>query len=188
MQPAVGRSSGSLVERALGVIQLRKPVFEEIEHDTSATGQALVVVVVAAIAAGIGALGDADRTGILWQAVLSILGWIVFSFVAYFVGTTLFRSPTTHVSLGQVLRVVGFAQAPKVLGALGFIPLIGWIFGLVAGIWFIVVAIHALAAAFDTTLERGGLIGLVAVVAMGIVTLAIGLVLGIGAAFLSFLF
>lgn len=188
MQPAYGRTNGSIVDRALGVIQLKKPVFEEIEHDTNATGQALVIVVAAAIAAAIGALGDPDRSGIVWQAILSIIGWIVFSVVAFFVGGTLLRSPQTDVTLGQVLRLVGFAQAPKIIGLLGFIPLIGWIFGLVAAILFIVVAIHALAAAFDTTLERGALIGIVAAFGWVIVALIVALITGIGVAFLSWLF
>jgi hypothetical protein len=187
MQPAVGRS-GSIVERALGVIQLRKPVFEEIEHDTNATGQALVIVVAAAIAAAIGGANEAQAGGPIWQALLSIVGWIAFSFVAFFVGTTLFKSPQTDVSLGQVMRLVGFAQAPKILAVFGFIPLLGGIIGLVAAVWFVVVAVYALAAAFDTDEARGGVIGLVSLVAWGLIALVVGLVLGAGVAFLRFLF
>ena len=187
MQSAAG-TGGSLVDRVLGVIQLKKPVFEEIEHDTNATGQALIIVVAAAIAAAIGGANEAQAGGPIWQALMSILGWIAFSFVAFFVGTTFFRTPQTDVSLGQVLRVVGFAQAPKILSVLGFIPLLGGIIGLVATIWFIVVAVYALAAAFDTSVDRGALIGIVAVVAWGLVALVVGLIIGAGVAFLRFLF
>jgi hypothetical protein len=181
-------TSGSIVDRVLGVIQLKKPVFEEIEHDTNATGQALIVVVVAAIAAAIGGIGDQGQTGWFWQAILSVLGWIVFSVVAFYVGTTFFRSPQTNVTLGQVMRMVGFAQAPKIIAVLAFIPLIGWIAGVVAWILFVVVAVHALAAAFDTTLDRGALIGVVAIVAWGLIGFAVAAVFGLAAAFVGFLF
>ena len=114
MQSAAG-TGGSIVDRVLGVIQLKKPVFEEIEHDTNATGQALVVVIAAAIAAAIGGIGDANQSGWLWQAIASVAGWIVFSVVAFYVGTSFFRSPQPQRSwvtaAGAVLDAVSLAGA-----------------------------------------------------------------------------
>ena len=48
--------SPSIVDRMIRAARLETQVYEEVEHDQSATGQAMLVVVVGAIAAGIGAL------------------------------------------------------------------------------------------------------------------------------------
>ncbi|MFM8724116.1 MAG: hypothetical protein ACKON9_03225, partial [Planctomycetaceae bacterium] len=71
-----------------------------------------------------------DQSYVLWQIIAAIIGWVVFSLVAYVVGRGFLKGPDTRITIGQALRMVGFAQTPKLLGALGFIPLFGWIFGL----------------------------------------------------------
>jgi hypothetical protein len=45
----------SLLDRAFGAARLDVATYEEVEHDPTALGQAMTVVVVAALAAGIGA-------------------------------------------------------------------------------------------------------------------------------------
>lgn len=186
MHTATG-SSSSLVERMIGVATLKRATFREIERDVDATTQALIVVVIAAVAGAIGGAGSGSD-GVIGGAVASVLGWIVFSVIAFFVGTRLFGTPQTDVSLGQVLRLIGFAQTPKILGALAFIPLVGWIFGVVAAIWFVIVAIYALREAFEFQTDRAVITGIVALIAWGIVIAIIVLVLGAGAAFLDWLF
>lgn len=192
MQPAsrssTGSTGGSLIDRMIGVIRLDPQTYRDIEHDTNATPQALVVVVIAVIATAIGALGGNDDGSIIGQALLAIVNWIVFSVVAFFVGSTFFSTAQTEVSLGQVLRLVGFAQAPKIIGALAFIPILGWIAGLVAAIWFLVAAVFALREAFDFQTDRAVGTAVVSIVVMLVVGLLIGLVLGVTAGILSWLF
>ncbi len=193
MQPATrsgtGSSSGSLIGRMIGVARLDPQTYRDIEHDTNATPQALIVVVLAAVAAAIGAIGgEGGQAGIVAQALMAVISWIVFSVVAFYVGSTLFATAQTEVSLGQVLRLVGFAQAPKLLGALAFIPLLGWIAGLVAAIWFIVVAVFALREAFEFQTDRAIGTAVVSGIVMIAVALAVALVLGITGGILGWLF
>jgi len=47
----------SIIDRAIGIVKLDDATYESIEHDQSATTQAAVVVGIAAVAGGIGALG-----------------------------------------------------------------------------------------------------------------------------------
>lgn len=187
MQPATRSGSRSLIDRMIGVVRLDPQTYRDIEHDTDATPQALIVVVLAAIAAAIGAIGG-DGVGIVAQALMAVINWIVFSLVAFYVGSTLFATAQTEVTLGQVLRLVGFAQAPKLLGALAFIPLIGWIAGLVAAIWFIVAAVYALREAFDFQTDRAIGTAVVSGLVMFVVALAVGLVFGIAGGILGWLF
>ena len=188
MQPMIREAgvSRSLVDRMIGVTTLKHPYYRDIEADRDATGQALAVVALAAVAAGIGAIGS-DQSGIVWKVIMAVVGWIVFSVVAFLVGSLL-TNPRQPVSLGQVMRLVGFAQAPKLIGALGFIPLFGWIFGLVAAVWFLVVAIHALQEAFDVDMAKAALVGIVSLLVVGVVNFVVGTVFNIAGGILGWLF
>lgn len=184
MQAAGG---SSLVDRILGFATLNERVIKDVERDTNATGQAMIVVVLAAIAGAIGSLGaPTDQAqdqnflaALLFGAIAAVAGWIVFSVIAYFVGSSLFATPQTSATIGQVLRVVGFAQGPKIVGILGFIPLLGWIASLVAWIWFVVVAIVALRNAFEFSTERAVGTAIVALIVQVAVQVLIAVVFAI---------
>jgi hypothetical protein len=183
MQPASYRSSSSYADRIRGILSLNPATFREVEEDTDATGQAALTVVLAALASGVGALISRNLIpNAIGIGVSSILQWVVFSFVAYWVGSTFFATPRTSVTPGQVLRTVGFAQAPKFLMVVGFIPLLGWIVALVALIWFIIAAIYALREAFEFDTGRAVATGLVALIGIVVVDIVLSVVFGIGSA------
>lgn len=165
----------------IGFARLDTRTIEDVEHDQNATGQALIVVLLAVVASAIGTLGG-DR-GIVWAliggAISAVAGWIVFSVIAYFVGSTLFATAQTSATIGQVLRVIGFAQTPKLLVILGFIPLIGWLVWIVAYIWYVIVAIVAIRQAFEFTTERAVGTAIVALIVQVLVDILIALIIGI---------
>lgn len=165
----------------LGFVMLKNDVIEDVERDTNATSQALIVVVLAAIAGAIGALGGPDEqnliASILFGSISAIVGWIVFSVIAYYVGSTIFATPQTSATIGQVMRVVGFAQAPKLLGVFGFIPVLGGIVSAVAWVWFVVVAIVALRAALESTTERAIGTAIVALIVQVLVVVVIAIII-----------
>ena len=47
----------SFTERMIGAAKLERAIYEEVENDPSAMGQAIGVVVLSAVATGIGSLG-----------------------------------------------------------------------------------------------------------------------------------
>jgi len=134
----------SFTERMLGASRLDEATYEEVEADTGATGQALGVVVLTGLAAGIG-LG-AGLSGLVVGTLATVLGWYVWAFITYFVGTRWFPEPQTHADWGQVLRTVGFANAPAVLRVLGIIPGLRTIVFAVTGIWVLVAVVVAASA------------------------------------------
>ncbi len=183
MQPATYRSSSSYVDRIRGILSLNPATFRDVEEDMDATGQAALTVVLAAFASGIGALLSRDLIpNALGIGVSSILQWVVFSLVAYFVGSTIFATPRTSVTPGQVMRTIGFAQAPKFLLVVGFVPILGWIVALVAFIWFIVAAIYALREAFEFDTGRAVATGLIALIGIVILDVGLSVIFGIGSA------
>lgn len=166
-----------------GALSLDPRTYREVEQDVDANGQAAMTVVIAALASGIGAITSRDwlrnTLGIVFSSVLE---WVVFAFVAYFVGTTLFSTMQTSVTPGQVLRTIGFAQAPKFFAILGIVPLLGWLVSLVVFIWFIVAAITALREAFEFDTARAVGTGIVALIGILIVEIILGVFFGISSA------
>ena len=105
----------------MGVLQLDDATYESIEHDTNATTQAAIVVAVAGLAGGIGAIRDSGW-GLIASPIGALIGWAVASFFIYFVGTRVDPVRPDEADLGQVLRLYGYASVPGIANVLGFIP------------------------------------------------------------------
>jgi hypothetical protein len=189
---AYAAASTSLTDRMVRAARLDTRLYEEVEADTNATSQALLVVVMASLAGGVGAAigaamggeGAGNPIGGLVVGVLSeLLGWVVWSFVMYFVGTRVFKGRATY---GELLRTLGFASSPGVLLVLRFIPLLGWFITAAVFIWRLATGFVAIRQALD--LDTGntlativvGFIGYMAVFAAVTILLApFGLLAGI---------
>ena len=137
--------SRSIVDRMRGAAMLDVATYEEVENDLNATGQAAIVVVITALAAGIGSFFHGG-VGIIGAIIGSLVGWAVGAWLAFMVGTRLFGGTATW---GEVLRTLGFAQAPKILMILAIIPGLGPLIALVIGIWVAVAEFVALRQALD---------------------------------------
>lgn len=146
MVGATGQAS--LVDRMIRAAKLEPQVYEEVEHDHSATSQALLVVVLGAVAAGIGALYG-GVVGLIVGIITALVGWAVYAFVAYWVGTNFFKGPQTEATWGQLLRTLGFASSPRVLLILGIIPIVGLLIGLAVFIWTLITTVIAIRQALD---------------------------------------
>lgn len=138
-------TQSSMVDRMIGAAMLDVATYEEVEHDQTATGQAAGVVVLAAVARAIGALGDGAGV-MIFGLVGALVGWVIWSGVTYLIGDQLFDAEATW---GEVLRAVGFAQAPALLAVLGFIPLLGGLVKLAVAIWVLVAGFIGLRQALD---------------------------------------
>src|SRR6266511_5610497 len=181
--------SASLPDRMLRAARLSVPLYEEVEADTTATTQALTVVVIVSLASGIGSgiAASMNQAGgnligsLIGGIVSALIGWAVWSFVIYFVGTRFFGGTATY---GELLRTLGFAESPGVLSILAFIPVLGPIVGAVAGIWILVASYIATRQALD--ISNGKTVGtiIVGIIALIVVLTVIGILLaalGLGA-------
>lgn len=126
-----------MFRRIVGVFTLKPAVFEEIEHDQNATWQAALIVGLAGLLGGIGGSVAAFRNAQTAIAVIAgnlawaYVTWLVWSLIAYVVGTSLFKG---KADLGEMLRVIGYSMAPLWLGIIIFCGgLIGSLWTLVAG-------------------------------------------------------
>ena len=146
MLEATGQQS--IIDRMIRAARLDPQVYEEVEHDRSATGQAMLVVVLGAIAGGIGALSG-GIAGLVVGVVASLVGWAVYAFIAYWVGTNIFKGPHTEATWGQLLRTLGFANSPRILMVLVVIPVVGIFVGLAVFIWLLFTTVIAIRHALD---------------------------------------
>src|SRR4030042_4180738 len=146
MVSATGQAS--IVDRMVRAARLEPQVYEEVEHDQSATGQAMLVVVLGAVAAGIGALSG-GVIGLIVGIVAALVGWAVYALVAYWVGTNVFKGPQTEATWGQLLRTLGFASSPRILLVLAIIPAVGIFLGFVVFIWTLMTTVSAIRQALD---------------------------------------
>jgi hypothetical protein len=137
----------TFVERMIGAARLNTNTYEEVEADRGATGQALGVVVLASVASGIG-MGQGLR-GLVIGTVLSLIGWAIWAWLIYFIGTRWLPEPDTNADAGQLLRTVGFATSPGVLRVLGIVPLLGELVFVVTAIWTLIAMVVAVRQALD---------------------------------------
>lgn len=144
-----------MIARMIGAARLRVHTFEEVEADTSATIQAMLVVVVVALATGIGSIGAGGLRGLIVGVIFALVGWVLWAWITYFVGTTLFRTAETHANWGQMARVLGFAQSPGVLKVFAVVlPSVGGLVFLVVSIWQFAAMVIAIRQALDYTSTR----------------------------------
>ena len=174
--------SRSIISRMVRAAMLEVDLYEEVEADTRATGQALLVVLIYAICAGIGSGLDAlpgigagsFLWGLLWGVISALGFWFIWSFITYFVGTRLFRGPETSATYGEFLRTIGFSATPGVLMILAFVPFVGWLISLAALVWMFIAMVIAVRQALDFTTWRA--IGTCAV--GGVIYLVVAFILG----------
>jgi hypothetical protein len=141
----------SFTDRLIGAARLDVRTYEEVENDPGALGQALGVVVLSSLAAGIGAAGLRGGAGVALGIVGALIGWAVWAWLTYMIGTRLLPTAQTHADWKQLLRTTGFASAPGLIRVAGLIPLIGWFVYLIAGIWMLAAFVVAVRQALDYT-------------------------------------
>lgn len=182
-------SSGALFPRMLRAAKVESQLYEEVEADSGATGQALLVVVLASLSAGVGhgisglMKGGAGGIGFFFAnlvtgAIGSLVAWFIFSLLCFWLGTTLFKGANTRSTLGELLRVLGFADSPALLNVFAFIPFIGPVIPFVTMIWTIIAAVVGVRQACDFTTGRAVGTVLVAAIIPLIILVLIGLMVG----------
>lgn len=167
MQP-VGKRS--LTERMMGAALLKVDVYEEVEADAGATGQAAIVVGIAGLAAAIGS-ADAGAGGFLGWIIATYLGWLLWSGLTYLIGDKLLGGTATW---GELLRTIGFAQTPRVLLLLAIVPLLGWLIRLAVAIWLLIAGVIAIRQALDFSTGKAILTALLGWIAAVILAALLG--------------
>lgn len=138
----------SLAERMIRAAQLDLTLYEEVEADQGALGQAMVVVILSSISAGIGSIGG-NLPRILLGTVIALVGWHIWAFLIYMIGAKLLPEPQTRADYGQLLRTIGFSNAPGIIRIAGAVPGIGGVIFFGASVWTMAAMVVAARQALD---------------------------------------
>ncbi len=141
----------NIQDRIIRAAKLDAQLYEEVEADREATGQAMAVVVMSALAAGIGSMESGGPIGLVGGTIVALAGWFIWAFLTYFIGTRLLPEPQTQADYGELLRTIGFASAPGLIRVFGIIPGVAPLLFLVAAIWMLVAMVIAVRQALDYT-------------------------------------
>ncbi len=135
--------------RIFRAARLDVDLYEEVEADKSALGQAMSVVVLSSMAAGIGSTSKAGLFGMLMMVLVALAGWYIWAYLTYFIGTRLLPEPQTKADHGELLRTIGFSSSPGLIRVLGIIPGMQSIVFPIAAIWMLVAMVIAVRQALD---------------------------------------
>jgi len=141
----------SLIDRMIRAARLDANLYEEVEADRHTMGQATTVVLLSSLAAGLGHLADGGLSGVILLTLGALIGWYIWAYMTYVIGTRLLPEPQTEADLGQLLRTTGFSSSPGLIRVLGIIPPLKTVAFLAASIWMLVAMVIAVRQALDYT-------------------------------------
>lgn len=139
----------SFTDRMIRAAKLDVNLYEEVEADKGAMGQAMGVVVLSSVAAGVGTIARGGIGGILMVTIAALIGWYIWAFLTYLIGTKLLPEPQTRADMGELLRTIGFSTSPGVIRILGIVQPLANIVFFVASIWMLVAMVIAVRQALD---------------------------------------
>lgn len=173
-----------MIDRIIGVLTLKAPVYREIADDAGATSEAAMIFIICTVINGFFTRLVVDSQfhilraviGAVWGVVIGLIGWVVTSWVLSFVANAL----GGKTSLGEMLRVTGYVSVFSLVAVVNIFSLVGAL-GCITGLISFVVAILSLigyligireAAEFDT--GRAVITAILAVVVNFLIVVVIG--------------
>ena len=155
-----------LAARLVAAFRLEPALFDEIEHDPRALGQAIAVVTAGGLAQGIARFGETGGPGLLVGILSALALWVAASAVVHLAGVRWLGGTSDFVEL---LRTLGFAATPLLLLVLCAVAT-----GVAASIVYAVAHLLA-AAAFFVALRQALDVGTSRALLVCVVALAVGL-------------
>jgi hypothetical protein len=170
-----------MINRMLRAAQLDVSLYEEVEADASLTQEALMVVILVSVAAGIGSFIagiisqgiGAALLGLILGIVLGVINYFLWAYITYYAGTNLFGGTA---DVGELRRTIGYAYSPNILGVLVFIPYVGLLIAFVGAVWALVAAVVAVRQALDFDTGKAILTAIIGWIVILIINAVINLV------------
>ena len=143
--------TNTFLQRLIGAAALDSAIYEEVEADSSATGQALTVIVLSNLAAGVGArgLGGTTLLNAAFFAMIALMAWGAWALLTLQIGSRIMPESETRVDLGEMLRTTGFAATPGILRVFGILPGVTIPVFVITAIWMLAAMVVAIRQALD---------------------------------------
>ena len=177
----------AMLNRVVRAARLDVSLYSEVEADTSLNREALTVVIIVTILAAVGSFVGSlllsfeivpAILGLAWAIIWGIAGYYVWAYLTWFIGTRFFKGTAEP---GELLRTLGYAYGPRVLGVFAIIPCIGAIPALIGAIWSLVTGVVAVREALDTTTGNAVITVAIGWAVILVISLVVGGIIGVGA-------
>jgi hypothetical protein len=165
-------------------LRLDREAFERIGGDGRFTAVAAGIVILASLLSGVAVfledyplrfeMGRADGSvamAALFQALQVLLGFLSVTVGVWMAGNGLSSSRRTYPA---VVRVVGVAYLPMLLGLFRFVPIAGWLVAAVGVAWSIVAIVIGTQAIYRISTVRAAMFVFAGAVLSGVVVLLAG--------------
>ena len=175
-----------MLNRVIRAARLDVSLYNEVEADTSLNREALTVVIIVTILAAVGSFVGSlllsfelvpAILGLAWAIFWGIAGYYVWAYLTWYIGTRFFKGTAEP---GELLRTLGYAYRPRVLGVFAIIPCIGAIPALRRDLVFGTGEV-AVREALDTTTGNAIITVAIGWVVILVISLIVGGILGVGA-------
>ena len=143
------------LQRSIGAAKLDVPIIEEIEADESSTTEAGAVLIVSSIIGSLGGLFINGIWGFIVVLIIQLVGWYIWAWASAEIARRMFNSSTTDT--GEMLRVIGYGSAPRVLGIIPFL-------GFFAFIWTMVVQVVGIRQAGELSTGQAVITAIVGII------------------------
>lgn len=139
----------SFANRMVGAALLRSHTYEEVEADPHTFPQAMGVVVLSALCAGIGTGAGEGAYSLAVDTGVALLGWFVWAWLTWFIGAKILPAKETQADLGQLLRTTGFSASPGVLRILALATPAASAILILTHVWMLAAFVVAVRQALD---------------------------------------
>jgi hypothetical protein len=141
--------NSNFINRIFRAARLDAHLYEEVEADKTSMRQAMLVVILSGVAAGVGSISHGGYLGIAAGTVTALVGWYIWAFLTYLIGTKFLPEPQTKSDIGELLRTIGFASSPGLIRVFGVFPGAKKLVFPAASAWMIVAMVIAVRQALD---------------------------------------
>ncbi|MFO8037244.1 MAG: Yip1 family protein [Anaerolineales bacterium] len=175
----------TMIDRVLRAAKLDVDFFKEAEADPSLNQEALMVIVLVSAISAVGSFISGLMGGKIGAAlialiitvILGVVNYYIWGYLTHFIGSSLFDATSEP---GEVLRVLGYASGPRVLGFFSFIPCVGGLVGLIGAIWALVAGFIGVREALDLDTGKTLITVIIGWAVIMIITFAVSSIIGVG--------
>ncbi len=141
--------NSNFVNRIFRAAKLDAHLYEEVEADKTSMRQAMLVVILSGVAAGMGSISHGGHLGVVVGTVTALVGWYIWAFLTYLIGTKFLPEPQTKSDISELLRTIGFASSPGLIRVFGIFPGVEKLVYPAASVWMLVAMVIAVRQALD---------------------------------------
>ncbi len=139
--------------RIIRAAKLDYNLYEEAKKDIKLLPQAAAVVILSIVATVIGSFSKIGKEGILggifFGIIIGLIIWYILAMFTYLIGTKLFPESRTKSNLGELLRTIGFSNAPGLICVFGVIGTLQRLVFSLAAAWMLVAMVIAVKCALN---------------------------------------